>query len=88
MLKYETQHGPRSSQFPYYPAALEYEPIAKEAVLSLPPEVKRGLVLQWRSRFRLIDLTQEEAILSGYATVIVDEIIRRAELAGSRTIHW
>ncbi len=87
-LKYQTQFGPYCSDFPYYPAALDFKKPAQEAVHSLSRQQKRLLVDSWRSHPRPVSLTSEQAILDRWALVLVDRLVQRARAAGARTSSW
>src|SRR6266576_3068275 len=77
-LKYQTQFGPNFQEFPYHPAAIDFEEPAQEAIHGLPKKKKAGLVALWRSHSRLVSVTPEEAILDRYAAVLVDYIVQLA----------
>ena len=88
-LKYETQHGPEFAQFPYFPAALEFQRPAEDAIASLDDGDKNTLVAAWRSRPRYpYDLTDDARILKQYAVILVDVIVTRARQAGARTAEF
>ena len=87
-LKYQTQFGPIFQEFPYHPAAIDFEEPAQEAIHGLPKEKKADLVMFWRSQSRLVTVTPEEAILDRYGVMLVDYVVQLARSAGSRTIRW
>lgn len=84
-LRFQTQYGPESHSWPYFPAALEFQSVARESVYALTRAQREALVLEWRSRTRLISLTPVEAILDRYGMIVLDILIRRARAAGRRT---
>lgn len=84
-LKYQTQHGPEFIEFPYFPAALELDKLASNAIMSLDDEQKKILVQQWRSRHRIIKLESEQEILEQYGAVLLDYIVETAKWAGARS---
>ena len=51
-LKYQTQYGPEFAEFPYYPAAIEFQETAQQAIAQLDLNDKTALVTAWRSRPR------------------------------------
>ena len=84
-LKYQTQYGPEFTDFPYYPAALEFKALARHAIIHLDDNKKEVLVQQWRSRHRMIKLKSEQEILDQYATILLDYIVETAKWAASRS---
>lgn len=85
-LKYETQHGPESHEFPYYPSALEFQEPAHLAIAGLSDSDKSVLLAQWRSKSRYpYEFTDDERILKPYGIILVDQIVIRARQAGART---
>lgn len=84
-LVYQIQFGAESIQFPYYPAALDFEPAAMEAVHDLPRDSKALLVKEWGSVHRLISRSTPEAILDRYGVMLMGLLISRAKAAGNRT---
>jgi hypothetical protein len=87
-LKYETQYGPEFIHFTYYPSGVELWDIAKDEIAQLSDGAKIELLQQWHSSPRVIRLTSDEEILDRYATVVLDEVVKRARTAGNRTINW
>jgi hypothetical protein len=84
-LKYETQFGPEFVDFPYYPAAIEYESDAKQAIAGLDDSSKLALVAAWRSKPRHPNtFTDDKQILMQYAFVLLDLIVLRARQAATR----
>ena len=86
-LKYQTQHGPEATDFPFYPAALEFANAAKE-VLAVSPQDQRDLVAEWKRTPRFVDLSTHDEILARYATVVLDQVVDRARVAAARTENW
>ena len=85
-LKYETQYGPESCEFPYYPAAIEFQDSAQQAIAGLSDSDKMALVEAWRSKPRYpCDFTHPDRILQQYGVILVDLIVTRARQAGART---
>ncbi len=84
-LCYQTQYGPEFHEYPYYPAAFEFEGHACNAVANLGEAEKKALVERWRSRTRLIEITSSERIIQRYGYVLTELIIARARAAGART---
>lgn len=84
-LKYQTQYGPEFAEFPYYPAATEFQKAAQQAISGLDLNDKAALATAWRSRPRLYTFTEDERILKQYGVILVDLIVKRAKQAGSRT---
>ena len=85
-LKYETQHGPESAEFPYYPAAVEFQRAAHDAIDGLNGLGKRALVAEWRSKPRHPStFNDEDRILKQYGLVLLDLILVRARQASART---
>jgi hypothetical protein len=85
-LTHETQYGPEFLEFPYYPAAIEFESEARRAVARLDDSTKRALVPAWQSKPRHpYTFTHDAQILMQYAFVLLDLIVLRARPAGSRT---
>ena len=87
-LRYQTQYGPETHSWPYYPAALEFSDAARDAVHRLPRESKTALEGEWHSKHRYVPLTTLDAILDRYSGVVVDLIIQRARVAGRRTSNF
>jgi hypothetical protein len=88
-LKYQTQFGPEFVHFPYYPAAVEFQDPAQQAIAALDSKDKSSLLESWRSRPRYpFDFNRDERILTQYAVILVDLIVKRARQAGSRTQEW
>jgi len=88
-LKYQTQYGPEFGEFPYYPAALEFQDPAQRAVAGLDQVEKRVLLAQWRSKSRHpYDFTDDDRILRQYGVILVDLIVNRARQAGARTSQF
>jgi hypothetical protein len=88
-LKYQTQNGPEFSEFPYYPAALEFQDSAQRAVAELAAAQKIILRTQWRSKSRYpYEFTNDERILVQYGVILVDLIVQRARQAGARTSEF
>jgi len=84
-LKYETQHGPQFVEFPYYPAALEFQRDAQGAIDRLGNDDKTVLLTQWRSKPRHpYDFNNDRRILQQYAIILVDLMVTRARRAGAR----
>ena len=83
-LRYQTQFGPESQSFPYFPAALDFEGPAIESVHSLPTTKKAILLEEWVSSHRYVSVTPPDAILDRYAIVVVDILVNRAKTAGGR----
>src|SRR5438552_1570160 len=52
-LKEQTQFGPEFFDFPYYPAALEFEAMAIALVAGLEVAAKERLLAEWRRRPRV-----------------------------------
>ena len=85
-LKYETQYGPEFGEFPYYPAALEFQKPAERAIADLNTTEKSALLAQWRSKPRYpYDFTDDQRILRQYQIILVDLLVTRARQAGART---
>jgi len=84
-LKYETQHGPEFSEFPYYPAALELQAGATAAIGSLDEAEKDVLVSVWKSRPRPVELRTRDEILTRYGTILLGYAVSTARRAGART---
>ena len=85
-LKYETQHGPEIADFPYYPAAIEFQKAAKDAITALSGDEKSVLIAQWRSKPRYpYHFTEDQRILRQYEVILVDLLVKRARQAGART---
>ena len=85
-LKYETQNGPEFDEFPYYPAALEFQAPAHEAIVGLDASEKAILLAQWRSKDRSpYGFTDDARILKQYGIILVDLMVKRARRAGART---
>ena len=85
-LKYQTQNGPEFGEFPYFPAALEFQDSAQQAVAELATAEKTILLAQWRSKSRYpYEFTDDERILVQYGVILVDLIVQRARQAGART---
>jgi hypothetical protein len=88
-LKYETQYGPEFGEFPYYPAAIEFQDAAQQAIAGLSDSDKIVLVEAWRSKPRYpYEFTQPERILQQYGVILVDLIVTRARQAGARTSEF
>jgi len=87
-LKRETQYGPEFSEFPYYPAAMEFQHPAQQAITGLDMGEKSILLAQWRSKPRLYDFTDDERILRQYGIILVDLIVNRARQAVARTSEF
>jgi hypothetical protein len=85
-LRHQTQHGPECAEFPYYPAAVEFQPAARDAIAGLCDSDKRVLLAEWRSMPRHpYTFTEDGRILIQYGLVLLDLIVRRARMAGRRT---
>ena len=87
-LKHQTQFGPQFPEFPYHPAAFDFEGPAQDAIHGLSRQARARLVGLWRSQSRLVSVTPEEAILDRYAAVLVDYLVQLARSAGARTLKW
>lgn len=87
-LKYQTQFGPEFGDFPYYPAALEFERPAQQAIGALDAKEKTALVKSWQSRPRLLHPESDDAILQQYAVILLDALVQTARRAGARTTEW
>lgn len=87
-LKYQTQFGPEFDDWPHFVAALEFVRPAEEAVHGLPRSAKSLLVAEWRSKPRDRSVTPIEAVLDGYASMIIEVLVKRAITAGERTDSW
>ncbi|OPJ62560.1 hypothetical protein [Clostridium oryzae] len=83
-LKYETQQGPEFNEYPYYAAAFDYVDRTKKIINGLDEITKKRLVKLWQEEKRVISLDKDEDILDRYAVIVVNEIIRRARVAGNR----
>lgn len=83
-LKYETQFGPESWDFPYYPAALELSATTIEIVYSLSQEEKEVLLHEWQTQTWRDISGPTEAILDRFGVMVLDLIINRARAAGRR----
>jgi hypothetical protein len=86
-LKFQTEHGPETTDFPYYPAALDFVEAAKEAVQALSAQEKQDLIAEWKRVPRLVDRSSEDSILAGYAVVVLDQIVEKAKTEATRTTH-
>jgi len=85
-LKYETQYGPEFGEFPYHPAAIEFQEVAQQAIAGLDDGDKAALVAAWRSKPRYpYEFADDERILKQYGVILVDLIVIRARQAGART---
>lgn len=88
-LKYETQNGPEFSEFPYYPAAVEFQKPAQQAIANLDVAAKDALLFQWRSKSRYpFDFNDDQRILKQYEMILVDLLVKRARQAGARTVEF
>jgi hypothetical protein len=88
-LKYQTQFGPEFADFPYYPAALEFQEPAQQLIDGLDTNEKSVLVAQWKSKSRYpYTFTDDPRILRQYAVIAVDQLVQRAKQAGSRTSEF
>ena len=88
-LKYETQNGPEFCEFPYYPAAVEFQKPAQRAIADLDVAEKSTLLAQWRSKPRYpYDFNDDQRILRQYEVILVDLLVKRASQAGARTIEF
>jgi len=87
-LKYQTEHGPESAHFPFYPAAVEFEEPARRVITSLSADQKGALIAEWnRQRIGTEPIIGDE-ILSQYASLVLDEVVQRARSAAARTWNW
>ncbi len=86
-LKDQIVHGPEASDFPYYPAALDFVEAVKRAVQGLPARDKQSLIAEWRRVPRLVDRSTDDSILAGYAVVVLDRIVEKAKADATRTTH-
>lgn len=88
-LKYETQNGPEFGEFPYYPAALEFQEPAQQAIADLDSADASVLLAQWQSKPRYpYDFTDDQRILRQYEVILVDLLVKRARQAGARTSEF
>ena len=88
-LKYQSQNGPEFAEFPYYPAAIEFQEAAQQIIAALESGDKTALVTAWRSKPRYpYTFTEDERILKQYGVILLDLIVKRARHAGSRTSEF
>jgi hypothetical protein len=88
-LKYQTQYGPEFPNFPYYPAAVEFQDEAQRAIKNLTQADKNTLVAEWRAGFRHpYNFTDEDRILKQYGVIVIDQLVNRAKQAGARTAEF
>jgi hypothetical protein len=87
LLKHQINNGPEAMDFPYYPAALDFAAAAKSAVQALSEKDKQDLIAEWKRLPRLVDRSDDDSILAGYAVVVLDQIVERARAAAGRTVH-
>ena len=84
-LKYQTQYGPEYTDFPYFPAALEFDALARNAIMHLDDDRKNILVQQWQSRHRIIKLESKQEILEQYGSMLLGYMVETATWAGARS---
>ena len=87
-VKHQSQFGPEDSDFPYYPAALDFQDPAQQMISGLDLREKSLLLKSWRSRPRLLHLEKDEEILRQYELVLLDLLLKRAKQAAARTGDW
>ena len=87
-LKHQSQFGPEDWEFPYYPAALDFQDPAHQMISGLDLREKSLLLESWRSRPRLLRLEKDEEILRQYGLVLLDLLLKRAKQAAARTGDW
>src|SRR6266581_4259408 len=66
-LRHETEHGPFFGQYPYHPAAMHFEPLARHLIVSLAKSKREALIAEWRRVPRVIALENDSHILDRYS---------------------
>jgi hypothetical protein len=84
-LKYQTLHGPMLGCFPYFPLALDFEHLVQTAIRGLSPSKKTILIKEWFACPRTIKLDTDVEIIAQYEVVLLEYIIKTAEIAALRT---
>ncbi|MBS0391683.1 MAG: hypothetical protein JSR23_11155 [Proteobacteria bacterium] len=72
----------------YYPLQGEYEFPAKQAVSKLPEEALQELHLTYTTQLKHDQPIDRDQLIEYYAAVMIEEIVRRAGIAGYRTVDW
>jgi hypothetical protein len=81
-VRYQTQFGPESWNWPYYPAALDLIESAKGLVRELPTGEKQRLLDEWASKPERPDQGVPDAIFARCGVIVLDIFIARAKAAG------
>lgn len=71
-----------------YHWALDFLRPAERALKRLPEADKEILIAEW-NRVNTDDVSRtDDLVLSIYEAIVVEEVVRRAEIASNRTINW
>lgn len=73
---------------PFYPMQSNFEPRAERVIARLPEADKQALLLDWRKEHPCDAPTSDEVVLGICAAIVVEEIVRRANVAAYRTVNW
>lgn len=72
----------------YYPRQSEYELPSKRAINHLPEQSLDELRLEYSAQYGDEPSPSRERLVEHYAMLMIEEIVRRAEIAAYRTENW